>query len=151
MRRGFTLLEVLVATAIMGLAVSAALTALRTSLRNADRQFELERASTLAARKMDELLVLQNLPRLQPFGAEFPAEITGGRKAGWLALITPYEITTPVPSPGQPAMERVAVEVWWEVESGRRTLRLEGFRRTLLTPEQVDWMGSHPVLRGVGP
>ena len=151
MRRGFTLLEVLVATAIMGLSVATALTALRTSLHNADRQFELERAVSLAEHKMDELLVLQSAPRLTSFGGVFPPEATGGRKAGWTALETPYEIATPQPGPGQPAIERIEVEVWWEAAAGRRTLKLEGYRRTRLTPEQVEWMDSHPVQRGVAP
>jgi hypothetical protein len=97
---------------------------------------------------MDELLVLQNIPRLQSFGAVFPDAVTPGAQAGWSALVTPYEITMAAPLPGMMALERIELEVWWNSAAGRRTLRLEGYRRTRLTPDQVDWMGSHAVLTG---
>ena len=63
MRRGFTLLEVLVATVIMAIAVSGVLAALSTSVRNATRLTDRDRASVFARRKMEELLVDKRLPR----------------------------------------------------------------------------------------
>ena len=56
-RAGFTLLEVLVATTIMAIAVSGLLASLSTSLRVASRLTDYDRATLLAREKMDELLV----------------------------------------------------------------------------------------------
>ena len=55
-RRGFTLLEVMVATTIMGIAVVTLLSALSTSVRNATRLTDYDRAVLLARAKMDALL-----------------------------------------------------------------------------------------------
>ncbi len=55
--RGFTLLEMLVATAIMGIAVVALLANISTSMQNASRLTDYDRAALLAKRKMDELLL----------------------------------------------------------------------------------------------
>ena len=75
----------------MAIAVTTAVTALRTSLRNADRQMELDRVGALARRKMDELLAERLNPRCQGFGGVFPAALAGGVEAGWSAVATPYE------------------------------------------------------------
>ena len=143
-RRGFTLLEVLVATAIMAIAVTTAVTALRTSLRNADRQMELEKVGSLAHRKMDELLVERLTPRCQGFGGKFPPLYTGGLEAGWNALVTPYETSPMPPVIGAAALERIQLEVWWNTATGRSTMRLEAYRRTVLTDVTADWMQAHP-------
>ena len=66
--QGFTLLEVLVATAIMAIAVTGLLTSLSTSLRNAARVTSVDRATLLARQKMDELLSEPKLPK----SAELP-------------------------------------------------------------------------------
>ena len=149
-RRGFTLLEVLVATAIMAIAVTTAVGALRTSLRNADRQMELDRAGNLARRKMDDLLAERLNPHCQSFGGVFPAAYTGGTEAGWSAIVTPYETATMPPAPGVPALERIQLEVWWKTITGRKTMRLEAYRRTVLTPPDVEWMQAHPAETSVG-
>jgi general secretion pathway protein I len=143
-RRGFTLLEVLVATAIMAIAVTTAVTALRTSLRNADRQMELDRVGALARRKMDELLAERLTPHCQGFGGTFPVAYTGGVEAGWTAMVTPYETAVLPPAPGLPALERIQLEIWWKTATGRKTMRLEAYRRTLLTAVDAEWMQAHP-------
>lgn len=143
-RRGFTLLEVLVATAIMAVAVTAGLSALRTSLRNADRQVELERAASLAHRKMDELLAQPTIPHGQAFGGVFAPEYTSGIEAGWTALVTPAEAATMPPVPGTVGLERIQLELWWRTESGRKSMRLETYRRARLSSDDAEWMLAHP-------
>lgn len=149
-RRGFTLLEVLVATAVMAIAVTTAVTALRTSLRNADRQMELDRMSALARRKMDELLAERLNPHCQSFGGAFPTAYTGGSEAGWTALETPYETAVLPPAAGLPALERIQLEVWWKAAAGRQTMRLEAYRRTTLTEADAAWMQGHANETGGG-
>jgi general secretion pathway protein I len=53
-RRGFTLLEVLVATTLMAIAITGLLGALRVSLTNASRLTETDRAAALARRPLDD-------------------------------------------------------------------------------------------------
>jgi general secretion pathway protein I len=149
-RRGFTLLEVLVATAIMAIAVTTALSALRTSLRNADRQTETARAASLARRKMSELLAQTFAPCCQVLQGDFPPAYTGGVAAGWSAMITPSEAAAPQASPGTACIERIQLEVWWQSGAGRRTMKLEAYRRAKLTVAEADWMASRAGAAGGG-
>ena len=59
---GFTLLEVMVATLIMGVAVIGLLANLHGSLRNTERIGSYDRATLFAQHKMDELIAQPRLP-----------------------------------------------------------------------------------------
>ncbi len=136
MRRGFTLLEVLVATLIMAVAVTGLLSALSTSLRNASRLTDYDRAALLARQKMDELLIATRVPKLTPFEGTWGPEVTGGLQSGWRARVTPFEVPPGV-SVGAAYLERIELEIWWMYGEQRRTFRIEGYRRSVLTPEDV--------------
>ena len=123
--RGFTLLEMLVATVVMAVAVTGLMSALSTSMRNAARLTEYDRASMMARSKMDELIAQPRLPR---------RTILQG--PGWRAKVTPFE-AAPGPQPGSPVLDRIEVEVSWMAGEQRKTFTLEGFRRSVLTPEDV--------------
>jgi general secretion pathway protein I len=127
--RGFTLLEILVATAIMGIAVAGVMSGLAASARNASRITQYDRAAILARLRMDELLVDQSTPRNQFFGGQYQPFETGGVQAGWQARIVPFEAVGPQPVPGQPAVERIELEIWWMDGPTRRTFALDGVRR----------------------
>jgi general secretion pathway protein I len=129
-RRGFTLLEMLVATALMGIAVVALLANISTSMQNASRLTDYDRAALLARRKMDELLLDSRLPKLATFSGEFD------QRSGWRARLTPFEMP-PNAAPGAAALERLELEIWWTSGEKRRTVALEGFRRITLTPAEV--------------
>lgn len=140
--RGFTLLEVLVATVIMGIAVTGLLSALRTSLRNAARASDTDRAAALARRQMDELLATRILPKGPPFGGVYPPELTGGVPAGWQARVTPME-SSAIPGQAPPMnsrmMERIQLEIWWGDSQQRRTLQLEGYRGSRVTEADIPF------------
>jgi len=135
MRRGFTLLEVLVATLIMGIAVSGLLSGLASSTRNAARLTEYDRATLLAKSKMDELLVDHTLPRKVPMSGTFDAASSGGIPCGWNATITPFE-AAPGSGVGRWVVDRIELEIWWMTgdprSPTRRSFTLEGFRRSIL-------------------
>jgi general secretion pathway protein I len=135
-RRGFTLLEVLVATLIMALAVTGLLSALSTSLRSASRLTDYDRAALLARQKMDELMIATKAPKLAPFAGTWGPEVTGGLQTGWRARITPFEMT-PGAAAGAAFLERIELEIWWMYGEQRRTFQIEGFRRSVLTPDDV--------------
>ena len=81
-QRGFTLLEVLVATMIMGIAVSGVLSGLSAAARNAGRLTQYDRAALLARQKMDELLVDQSMHRGTPVQGLWDPASSGGVSAG---------------------------------------------------------------------
>ena len=130
-QRGFTLLEVLVATLIMGIAVAGILSAISASTRNAARLTQYDRASLLARQKMDELLVDLKLPRKMPIEGRWNPAQAGGVEAGWRARVLPFE-AAPGSGPGQWVMDRIELEIWWNEGSTRRAFMLEGYRRGIL-------------------
>jgi general secretion pathway protein I len=135
-RRGFTLLEVMVATLIMGIAVVGVLSGISNSLHNAARLADYDRAALLARSKMDELLVNYRLPKFTVVQGDFDPLTMGGKEGGWRAKVTPFEMP-PGAGPGAEVLERVALEIWWKAGSTERKLTLEGFRSAVLRPEDV--------------
>jgi general secretion pathway protein I len=126
-QRGFTLLEVLVATIILAVAVSALLSNLSVSTGNLFKASSVDRLTFLSKRKMDELIAIQNLPR----GAvmEGALEIDPESKkplAGFRAEILPAGAISPN---AQERLEHIVLETWLDTGSGRRrTLQLESYR-----------------------
>ena len=118
--KGFTLLEILVATTIMGIAVVGLLSSLSTSMRNATRVSDADRAAQMARNKMEELLVDVNLP--------FQATLQGNfdNASGWTAQIGPFE--APQTQPGALILQRIALVVWWKNGVTLRQYPLEAYR-----------------------
>ncbi|PYT32385.1 MAG: hypothetical protein DMG57_01960 [Acidobacteria bacterium] len=140
--RGFTLLEVLVATVIMGIAVIGLLSAISTSLRNADRLTNYDRVAEIARAKMDSLLVDQHLPEFAILQGAIDRSLTGGAEAGWRARVTPFERPAGR-APGTPVLERIELEIWWTVGDNKRTFTLDAFRRKLLLPQDAAAIGQY--------
>jgi general secretion pathway protein I len=131
-QKGFTLLEVLVATLIMAIAVAGLMGAISSSLRNASRLTDHDRAVLLGHQKMDELLIATGLEKGVPFQGTWGPEVTGGSDMGWRARLTPFEVPRGA-AVGRPFVERVELEIWWMSGTQQRSFRLEGFHRALLT------------------
>jgi general secretion pathway protein I len=119
---GFTLLEVIVATAIMAIAVIGLLSLISGSLANAARVREYDRAAMLARHQMGELLVSEPLP----LGADLDGNFDNA--SGWKARAEPFELPAR-PGPGQPMLARIQLEIWWVSEGRRKSVEFEGYRR----------------------
>jgi prepilin-type N-terminal cleavage/methylation domain-containing protein len=128
---GFTLLEALVATMIMGVAVAGILSALSASSRNVTRLTQADRAVILARTKMDELLVNDTLPRKVFLDGGFTPAQAGAMNAGWRARVTPIE-AAPEATDLNWVVDRIELEIWWMDGPTRRGFSLEGYRRSLL-------------------
>ncbi|HEV3331683.1 MAG TPA: type II secretion system protein [Bryobacteraceae bacterium] len=135
-RRGFTLLEMMVATVIMAVAVVGLLSGISGALRNAARLTDYDRAVQLARLRMNELLVDQRLPRDAVVNGDFDPSLSGGLEAGWRARLSNFE-KPPSPGPGQITLDRVELEIWWMSGSQRRTFTLDAFRPHVLTPADL--------------
>jgi general secretion pathway protein I len=139
-QRGFTLLEVLVASLIMGIAVVGLLSAISTSIRHAARLANYDRIALLARAKMDALLVDTRLPQFSVLEGGIDPALMGGVEAGWRARVTPFEMPMER-TVGTPVLQRIELEVWWMSGDQRRTFTLDSFRRLTLRAADVAAIG----------
>jgi len=130
-QKGFTLLEVLVATMIMGVAVAGLLNTISAAAHNAARLTQYDRAVLLAKSKMDELLAEPKLQRNAPLSGQFDPVQTGGVPCSWQATITTLD-TIPGAAPGYWVVDRIQLEIDWMDGTVKHGFALEGFRRGVL-------------------
>jgi len=137
---GFTLLEAMVASLIMAIAISALLVNLHTSLRNVERLSSNDRASVFAQHKMDELLSDPTLGVLAhvsgpylPDAAADPLQL----QSGWSARVRPFEYP-PNLSSAVSLLEEIHLEVWFPRGGERKTFALNGYRAATLTQEEMQ-------------
>jgi general secretion pathway protein I len=140
-QRGFTLLEVLVASVIMGIAVVGLLSALSASMRNAARLAEYDRVQMVARARMDSILVESRWPKFAVTEGVIDPILLGGAQGGWRARITPFE-APPNLVANTLVLDRVELEIWWMAEGRRRSFSLEAFRRSVVRPEDLAGMAS---------
>ena len=115
-QRGFTLLEVMVATTVMGIAVVTLMSALSGSVRNATRLTDYDRAALVARAKMDSLLVDPNLPHQTVLDEPLDPVLLGGVVSGERAVVhrhgpalSGHQLTLhrqPDAVPGHPLLDR---------------------------------------------
>jgi general secretion pathway protein I len=134
-QRGFSLLEVMVATFIMAVAVVALLSNLTTSLRNASRLTDHDRAALLARHKMDELLLIPRLPQMQVIEGQFDPSQSSGLLATWRARASIFEFA-PGAGPGAQVLERVELQIMFQNAGRTKSYSMEGFRKRFLLPDE---------------
>jgi prepilin-type N-terminal cleavage/methylation domain-containing protein len=136
---GFTLLEAMVATLILAVAVVGLLSNVSTSLQTASRLSDYDQAALLGKRQMEQLLSMPLVPG-QSYGGVFSPLQTGGMEAGWQAVVQPFEASVNVGSPA--VLDRIVLQVWWERNGRRRTLELETLKAVV--PMQPDIISRYP-------
>ncbi len=139
--RGMTLLEMLVASAIMAIAVVGLLSGISGAARNAARLRDYDRAVQMAQLRMNELLLDERFPRDVEVEGRFDPQMSGGVESGWRARMTTAR-KPPVVMPGELALDRMSLEVWWMSSGARRSFVLEGYRRHVLKPEDIPPAGT---------
>jgi prepilin-type N-terminal cleavage/methylation domain-containing protein len=144
---GFTLLEVMVASLIMAIAISALLVNLHNSLRNVERLSSYDRASVFAQHKMDELLADPTLGVLARVSGPY---LPGGDslQSGWSARTRPFEYP-PNLSGAIALLEEIHLEVWWTRDGAPKKFALNGYRSVVLTPEDMQKVQFLIQARGV--
>jgi general secretion pathway protein I len=142
-RRGFTLLEMMVATTIMAIAVVGLMAGLSGAARNAARLRDYDRAVQLARLRMNELLLDETIPRNAEVAGQFDRSLSSGLECGWRARASLWKMP-PYPVPGEFALERLELEVWWVSGAGRRTLAMSSYRRRVLTADEVANLAAAP-------
>jgi hypothetical protein len=132
-----------VATTIMAIAVVGLMASLSGAARNAARLRDYDRAVQLARLRMNELLLDETIPRNTEVSGQFDRSLSSGLECGWRARASLWK-TPPHPVPGEFALERLDLEVWWTSGAGRHTLALSSYRRHTLTPGEAAQMVAAP-------
>ena len=130
---GFTLLEVLVATVILGTAVAALFSLLSGALRNADRLQAPEQALLMGQAKMNELLAVGADPSsTAALSLDEKVEGRWDDQFRWEALAARFRSSSQR-VPGETTLVRIALDVFWKSGAGEeRKLSLETYQ---LRPE----------------
>ncbi len=120
-RTGFSLLEMIVAIALLGLAVAGLISMINTSLAGAAMTREYARAAMLAKTRMNELLTRRPIPLGTPLQGSF------GKASGWEAeATTAFGFGT---SATGSQLVRIDLKIWWESGGERKSIDFEGYRR----------------------
>jgi type II secretory pathway pseudopilin PulG len=133
----------MVATTIMAIAVVGLMSSLSGAARNAARLRDYDRAVQLARLRMNELLLDESASRNAELAGQFDRSLSSGLECGWRARTSLWK-TPPYPVPGEFALERLDLEVWWGSGASRRTLALTSYRRHALTPDEAGQLVAAP-------
>jgi len=135
-QRGITLLEMIVATTILAIAVVGMIAGMSGTTRNAAKLQDYDRAVQLGRTKMNDLMLDKRIPRDALVSGDFDRSQSGGMQAGWKARITQFELP-PVLAVGATALDRVELQVWWRTGTALRTYTLDAYRPRAVTAEDV--------------
>ena len=126
---GFTLLEVMVATALMGVAVIGLMSLVNRATANASSIRYYARAAMLARSQMNDLLTMEPL-KVQAYGGTY------GPDSGWQANVQPYQSAGRA-VPGRSVLLQINLTVWWTDRGERHSISMNTLRRVRATPDLI--------------
>jgi prepilin-type N-terminal cleavage/methylation domain-containing protein len=132
-KRGFTLIEVMVAAAVLGIAGTAFFSLLSGSLSNLAAAEDLHRYHLACQDVMDRVLLLSSLPP----GGEIEGNLDSVN-ARYRVIVTPWLPQSLDERPSEGVM-KIDVEVSWQGRSGERSVKLETVRSAALNYEIYDY------------
>jgi len=136
--RGFTLIEVLVAAAVLGITASALFGLFSKSLFNIGRVEDLHRYELAAENVMNRVLLLSTLP-----GGGEAGGILDDSGARWNVTVQPWAPADLASKPGEGIL-RVAVSVTWPGRSIPRRIQIEA-----LKPAQITYSNNYDFRAGI--
>ena len=132
-QRGFTLIEVMVAAAILGMAEAALFGLFSKSLFNLKKVEDLRRYQLAGETIMNAALML---PKVSPDGK------AAGRweelNARWVLNVTPWLPSNLDGTPPEAVM-KIDVQILWPGRSGERNIRLETIKPSLVAYSDYDF------------
>ena len=132
-QRGFTLIEVIVAAAVLSIAATALFSLLSNSLSNIRKIEDVHHYQLAGEDIMGRVLLLSSLPAERPIeGSLAPL------KARWVVTVTPW-IPKSLESHPSGGLVKVSVEVLWPGRSGERSVKLEAIRSATLSYDNTDY------------
>lgn len=134
--RGFTLIEVMVAAAVLGMAATALFALFSRSLTNLRAVKDLHHYQLAGEEIMNRVLLLGSLP---PGGnVQGRIEKLGAR---WVVEVTPW---IPKSLDGNPreAVMKIDVQILWPGRSGERSLKLETIKATTVSYGHDDFQNA---------
>jgi general secretion pathway protein I len=134
--QGFTLLEMIVATTIMAVAIVGLISGLATTTHNAARLRDYDRAVQLGRERMNELMLDLTMPHNTQVSGVFDPNQTGGIESGWRARLTTFEMP-PAIRMNEQVIDRLELEVWWKSGLTTRSFTLEAYRPRAITQDDV--------------
>jgi len=135
-RRGFTLIEVLVAAAVLGITASALFGLFSKSLFNLRRIEDLHRYELGAQDVMNRVLMLSTLP-----AAAEAAGTLDNIGAQWTVRVTPWAPSSLGNKPAE-AVLKIDVVMTWPGRASQRRLEVEALKVTKVTYSDYDLQGA---------
>ena len=86
---------------------------------------------------------MMSVARNAEVAGQFDRSLSSGLECGWRARASLWKMP-PYPVPGEFALERLDLEVWWGAGAGRRTLALTSYRRHTITPDDAAQLVAAP-------
>ena len=134
--RGFTLIEVMVAAAVLGIAVTAVFGLFSKSLSNLRTIDDLHKYHLASEEIMNRVLLQTSLP---------PEADVKGRidrlNARWNVKISPW-IPTNLDGNPREAVMKVDVQVLWQGRSSERSVKLETIKATVVSYNHDDFKNA---------
>jgi general secretion pathway protein I len=131
--KGFTLIEVMVAAAILGIAATALFGLFSRSLSNLRTIEDIHKYQLAAEDIMNRVLLQQTLPATADVGGQMDR-----LAARWLVSVKPW-IPQNLDSHPAEAVMKIDVQVLWQGRAGERNVKLETIKPTAVTYGSDDF------------